>query len=163
MKKKTIIMTAFACFGALVAICFLLSSAPIQPQGSCIVSAYYTQYAYPFSYGKLDTVGASGTDTFKMACQCSPKSITFSADFYKVGGTPAVTVNLYTSINGGITYSTAAVTSFTVSPTSTSINATPAAYIVNGAGGGSPATNYMWVSTNSSAATMSWQGQVLIK
>ena len=130
-----------------------------QPGGTY----YVTSTSSPIWFGKLDTMGSSGTDTIMVPIGCKPQSITFQDDFYKVSGSPVVTVNLYTSSNGGITYCTTAITSFTVAPTSTSLNVTPAQYIVNTGFGGDPYTNYMWTYANSASTTLSHKSYITVR
>jgi hypothetical protein len=156
MKKRLLIVCGLA---VLALGPTLMSMAPANTP--CVTSTYYAYgTTYPVVYGKYDTVNATGTDTFKLACACKPTSITFTNDVLKVAGSPTVTVTLYASANGGSTY--ASVTSFTAIPTSTSVPVTNT-YIVNNPYGGNPYTNYMWVASGAATTTMSWKGTVLIR
>ena len=126
-------------------------------------------------YGKLDTVGASATDTFKASFTCSPKSITYTIDAFSVAGatTTNFVVALYGSANNGKSYQ--ALTTYTLTPANTySVTGTgsgvsmnyvnaPAScqYIVNSGFGGNPETQYMWVCTNTAASTRSWLGSCM--
>jgi len=135
---------------------------------ACMSSTYYNNAAgpltaYPIATGKNDTVAGAGTDTFKLqASLCgNVKSLTFSNDIWKSAGTPTVTVALYVSSNGGSSYASTPIYTYTAYPT-TVYTATPTTttYIVNPNFGGVPYTNYMWVATNSASSTMNWQGSV---
>ena len=124
---------------------------------------YYTvSTAYPVFSGKLDTVVTTGTDTFKMSLACKPTSITFSNSILKTAGSPTVAVACYASADGGTTYGTTAITTYTAIPTSTTVPVVNT-YLVNSSAGGNPYTNYMWVATGSASSTMSWQGKVLVR
>jgi len=161
MKKKLLI--ALACFGALVGGAALFSYAPAPGSTQGVGGTYYVNSdVFPVFYGKLDTFGSSATDTLKVPVSSSPKSITYSNNIFKVAGTPTVTVALYASADGGNTYGTTAVTTYTVSPTSLTVPICNT-YLVNNTTGGNPFTNYMWVATNSASATCSWKGNVLVR
>ena len=147
-------------FAALIMLCgYLVAFVPAPSATTCVNSAYYTSNAtYPIWSGKLDTVYGAATDTFKLACGCKPSSITFSNNAYKYSGSPTTTVALYASSNGGNSYFTTPIATYTVSPSSTTVPVTNG-FVV----GGNPYTNYMWVATNSASSTMAWQGSVTIR
>ena len=172
---------SFGLFALIAACIFCFSSyAPAPVSGGCTPEgAYYdSSYASPLFYGKLDTVGASGTDTFKVSLACKPTSITYIVDAFSAGGatTTNFVVALYGSANNGHSYQS--LQTFTLTPANTysvtgtgfsgiSMNYTnvPAScqYIVNGSFGGNPETNYMWVCTNTAASTRSWLGSMLVR
>jgi hypothetical protein len=160
MKRITgLFFIAFAIMG----IGYLCAWAP-SPTNSipCVGGPYYVPTTVsPIATGKLDSVGSSATDTFKLTASCNVHSLTFSNICLKVAGSPTVTVALYASSDGGLNYGTAAITTYTVVPTSLTVPLVNT-YIVNQNGNeGNPYTNYMWVASNSASATCSWQGSVL--
>lgn len=158
MKKTFFIV--LACASAFAISATLLSNAPAgQP---CIMSTYYTNgTANPVVAGKLDTFVTTEADTLGVACK--PTSITFSNAVLKCAGTPTVTVALYASADGGTTYGTTPLTTYTVTPTSTTVPVVNT-YVVNSNGNcGNPYTHYAWVHTNSASSTCSFQGKVLTR
>jgi hypothetical protein len=162
MKK---LFMAAVLFGGLVgSTAVLLSNAPSPGVNvPCVTSTYYnTSTTSPIAYGKADTVNGAVTDTFKIASSCSPKSITFTNDFYKVAGSPTLTVACYASANGGASYGTTAIATFTASPTSLTVPVTQT-FVVNNPYGGNPYTNYMWVATGAASNTGSWKGSVMVR
>ena len=162
--KKSIRNYGIAGLIVLAGIC-ASAFAPAPPaSGGCTPGGtYYTvSTASPVYSGKLDSITNTGTDTFKLALGCKPTSITFSNSILKVSGTPTVTVAMYASCDGGATYITTPITTYTVSPTSLTVPVVNG-YLVNSAYGGNPYTNYMWVATGSATSAVSWQGKVLIR
>ncbi len=109
--------------------------------------------------GKLDTIAATAKDTFRATVGASVKSLVFTNDFYTVSGTPTVNVTCLASVNGGVSYDTVPITTYTVYPNSTTRQVTRT-YLVNGSFGGNPYTNYMWIGSSSASSTVSWQGGV---
>lgn len=158
MKKKFFIGASILV--AIICLALTFSFAPVVVNNCVGGTSYLGGTVYPVMTTKLDTIVGTGTDTFRCSVGCNLKSITFQNDFYKIGGSPVCTVNLYASSNGGVTYSTSAITTYTVGPTSTSLNTTPAQTIVNGNFGGNPYTHYMWVMGGTASTTLSWQSNI---
>ena len=162
MKK---FLLGIGCVFAVVIGCVVFSSYSAAPPAlsGCVGGSYYVQsVAFPIYYGKLDTLNGAATDTFKMPCGCKPVSINYTNDCWKVAGSPTVTVSLYGSANGGISYTTTPITTYTVAPGSLTAQVTNT-YLINGPYGGNPFTNYMWVASNPASSTSSWQGYVTVR
>ncbi len=127
------------------------------PSGSCIGGTF------PTFYTKLDTVNNAGTDTFKVhmvrgwETTYSTKNINslgFQVDVLKISGTPGGTISVYGSKNGGISYLTTALTTFTVTTTSTTVPQS-FGYDIN-AGLGLPYTDIMYVYNGTGTMSCSW-------
>jgi len=146
---------------AALALSTLAGSTNADAQG-CTPSTTYYKYRgpSPMWYGKSDSVSNTGTDTFKVAISCSPKSITFQNNHLKITGTPAGTVTLYGSIDN-VGYDS--LTSYTVNVSSTTTPQAKTFTVDNQGACGNPYTNYMWVWNGSGTMLASWIGKVLIR
>jgi hypothetical protein len=141
---------------AMVAALTLASNAP-GPATGCISSTYMSSSVYPVSVGGYRTIAGAATDTLRTGVSCSPATLTFFTNVLKVAGTPTVTVNCYASADGGNTYADAAIASYTVQPSSTTVPLTNNTIINSSGGGHNPFTHYMWVASNSVSSTITWK------
>lgn len=175
--KKTNFIFAFMLMVGIVTTGVIVTSNTPPAVNRCVDNVYYkSPNNYPIYTGKMDTIKGAHTDTFKLACGCNPVSMVFNNDLYLASiviptVTPTVTVALYESSNGGLTYNwnaplttytVSAVTSFTVAATDCTTPVT-SQYFVNAGFGGSPYTNYCWVSTGHVSDTVQWMGSVTMK
>jgi hypothetical protein len=163
--KKTVARVLIGAFivglGCIGGSLLMSYSAPPASTG-CVGGSYFNvNTVYPVWTGKYDTVAATATDTIILPLSCAGlKSVTFTNNVLKTAGSPTVTVTLYGSADGGASYGTTALTSYTAAPTST-VTPVTNTYIVNGAGGGNPMTHYMWVLAGTASSTASWKSTVL--
>ena len=145
---------------ATIAFALTLITASFGNIQGCLTSKYYTtSVGYGCVQGKTDTVAGSAADTFNLANNCNPASVVFTQDILKVAGSPTVIVNCYVSANGGATYATVPIVTYTAKPTST-VTPVTTITVINPAFGTNPYTNYMWTASNTASSTMSWKGSI---
>ncbi|MFN4249064.1 MAG: hypothetical protein ACK4EY_15155 [Flavipsychrobacter sp.] len=114
----------------------------------------YSGRTTPFSTSQV-TVTNTGLDTFILAVSGDKSTISLQIDMAKTSGDPSgVTIKWYTSDNGGLTYTTAALYTDTMNNGATRVSHTWT---------GNPHTHYMAVITGAGTAVSTYKGYANIR